>query len=76
MEEYAPCPNCQQSNATQISFTWWGGMIGPRILSHVKCQSCGTTYNGKSGKSNIVGIIIYTIVIFVVLLFVFAAIKR
>lgn len=46
-----------------MGFTWWGGFIGPRILSHVKCNSCGEQFNGKTGKSNTVGIIIYTVVV-------------
>jgi len=42
-------------------------MLGPKLLTHVKCQQCGTAYNGKSGKSNTNGIILYFVVIFVVL---------
>ena len=57
MSEYAECPSCGQSKAKKVSFTWWGGMIGPGILNHVKCQACGTSYNGKTGNSNTVGII-------------------
>lgn len=60
---YAPCPKCRQSAAEKVSFTWWGGLIGPRILSHVKCRACGTGYNGKTGKDNTTGIIIYAIVV-------------
>ena len=63
MSEYAECPSCGQSKAKKVSFTWWGGMIGPGILNHVKCQACGTSYNGKTGNSNTVGIIVYSIVV-------------
>lgn len=56
---YAPCPNCGQSNAKQVNFTWWGGALGPRLFTHVKCQNCNTEYNGKTGKSNQQSIIIY-----------------
>ncbi len=61
--QFAPCPKCQQSNAQQMSFTWWGGLIGPKILTHVKCQTCATTYNGKTGKDNTTNIIIYSVVV-------------
>jgi hypothetical protein len=44
------------------SFTWWGGMIGAKILTHVKCCHCGKGYHGKSGRSNTVNIILYQIV--------------
>jgi uncharacterized protein (DUF983 family) len=38
-------------------------LIGPRILTHVKCTSCGHKYNGTSGKDNTTGIIIYSVVV-------------
>ena len=60
--QYAPCPKCRQSLARKVSFTWWGGLLGPRLLSHVKCGSCGAGYNGKTGKDNTTNIVIYTIV--------------
>ena len=63
MTQFASCPKCQNSNAQQLSFTWWGGVIGPKILTHVKCQSCGAKYNGKSGKDNTTNIIIYSVVV-------------
>jgi transposase-like protein len=63
--QYAPCPNCGQSNAKKVNFTWWGGALGPRMFTHVKCQNCNTEYNGKTGKSNQQSIIIYVVVSFV-----------
>jgi hypothetical protein len=36
--------------------------------THDAINRCGTTYNGKTGKSNITAIIIYTVVILVVCL--------
>ncbi len=62
----APCPNCGQSNAKPVTYTWWGGAIGPKMLNHVKCQNCNTQYNGKTGKSNTQSIIIYNLVVFVI----------
>ena len=60
--QYAPCPKCGQSNAQKVNFTWWGGALGPRLISHVKCQNCNTEYNGKTGKSNQTGILLYFLV--------------
>jgi hypothetical protein len=61
--KYADCPNCDaRGDATAVAFTWWGGMLGPRLFSHVRCNECGTCYNGNSGKSNDTAIIIYTAV--------------
>jgi hypothetical protein len=63
VSEFAPCPSCQQSSATRMGFTWWGGALGPKLFTHVKCGGCGTTYNGKTGKSNNTNIAIYFVVI-------------
>jgi len=64
--QYAPCPNCGQRNARKVKYTWWGGALGPNMFTHVKCENCGTEYNGKSGKSNRTNIIIYTAAGFVI----------
>ncbi|HYY58483.1 MAG TPA: hypothetical protein VE842_14215 [Pyrinomonadaceae bacterium] len=62
MSQYVPCPKCGAPDPAQVKFTWWGGLLGPKMLSHVKCGSCANTYNGKSGKSNTQNILIYTLV--------------
>jgi transposase-like protein len=59
MNRYAPCPNCNAQEANEIGYTWWGGIVGPKLFTHVKCSKCGTTYNGKTGKSNQEAIAIY-----------------
>lgn len=64
---YAPCYACGQSNAQPVSFTWWGGILGPKLFTHVTCQACGVAYNGKTGKSNGTAIAIYLAVGFGVL---------
>jgi len=40
-------------------FSWWGGLVGPMLLTHVKCPQCRTKYNGNTGRSNAKGIAIY-----------------
>ena len=64
--QYAPCPKCGQSNAQKVTFTWWGGALGPRLFTQVKCQNCKTEYNGKTGKSNQTNILIYFVASFVI----------
>jgi hypothetical protein len=66
--EYVACPRCQRPDPEKVKFTWWGGVIGPKMLSHVKCRTCGLAYNGKSGQSNTTGIVIYSVVVFVIFL--------
>ncbi len=68
MKAYAPCPQCGGTNAEKVRFTWWGGVLGPKILTHVKCPQCGKAFNGKSGKDNTTGIVIYSAVVAVVIL--------
>lgn len=52
-------------------------MLGPKILKHVKCAGCGKAYNGKTGRDNTTGIVIYSVVVGVLALglvvFMFAA---
>ena len=59
---FAPCPRCNQPRAKKVSWTLWGGALGPAMMHHVRCQSCSTTYNGKTGKSNDTAIAIYIVV--------------
>ena len=58
-ELFAPCFACGNTYAKRVGFTWWGGALGPRMFTHVKCARCGTAYNGKTGKSNNTAIAIY-----------------
>ncbi len=61
-EVFAPCPRCGASEASRIKFTWWGGLLGPRMLTHVRCLACGAKFNGRSGRSNTRAIVIYNLV--------------
>lgn len=61
------CPGCKQDIVpTPITFTWWGGVLGPRLLSHVQCPGCTTRFNGKTGRPNTDAIIVYMAVVGVV----------
>jgi hypothetical protein len=59
---YAICYNCGADDASKVRWTLWGGIIGPSLMSHVKCGRCATTYNGNTGKSNTTAITIYLVV--------------
>ena len=59
---YAICYNCGADAASRVSWTLWGGIIGPAMVCHVRCGRCGTTYNGRSGKTNNTAILIYILV--------------
>ncbi len=68
MTNYAPCPFCRAASAEKVSFTWWGGLLGPKLFTHVKCLSCGKAYNGKTGKDNTTNIVIYSIIVGLIVL--------
>ncbi len=58
------CPNCRQDVPPQpVGFTWWGGLIGAKIINHVECPACKARFNGKSGQPNTTNIAIYMIVV-------------
>jgi hypothetical protein len=58
------CPHCQNEvEPSPVKFTWWGGVLGPKMFSHVACPQCRGRFNGKTGKSNNTAITIYVIVI-------------
>lgn len=60
------CPKCGSDIVSPVKYTWWGGVLGPKMLHHTKCESCGFKYNSKTRKSNTPSIIIYSVVIFVI----------
>ena len=73
--EFKPCPNCQAQNATRVGYTWWGGVLGPKLFTHVTCGTCGAAYNGKTGRSNTANIVIYSVVLAVVVIGLYAAFR-
>jgi hypothetical protein len=59
-KRFADCPHCDcRGDADRVTFTWWGGFVGPALLSHVRCRECGYCYNGKTGSDNVLNIILY-----------------
>jgi hypothetical protein len=58
---FKSCPHCQQNTATPVRFTPWGGVLGPMLLSLVKCSACGSHFNGKSGRCVKSAIKLYTL---------------
>ncbi len=60
------CPDCGSRDYKKVGWTLWGGIIGPVILSHVKCLDCRSTFNRKTGRSNQTAITIFVIVSFAI----------
>jgi DNA-directed RNA polymerase subunit RPC12/RpoP len=56
-EEYRKwkkCPTCGKQAAKRVLWTFWGSFYFTALFKHVRCEECGTKYNGKTGKSNLV----------------------
>ena len=45
-----------------VGFTWWGGLIGAKIINHVECPRCYARFNGRTGQDNTTNIVIYSVV--------------
>lgn len=58
---YAPCPKCGSTNASKVTYNWWGGFLAPNLFKLVKCRVCGTEYNGRTGQSSRRNMTIYLI---------------
>lgn len=61
---YSGCPGCGSRDSKKISWTWWGGVLGPRMFNHVRCKHCGAAYNEKTGNYNTTAIAVYLAVSF------------
>lgn len=48
---YVPCPRCQNPLPNKVTMSWWGGIVGPKMVNLVKCPQCKLQYNGKTGAS-------------------------
>ena len=60
---YATCPECgERGDARRVSYTLWGGFVGPWLLTHVRCNNCGTAYNGKTGDYNTTAIVLWIVI--------------
>lgn len=60
------CPACGASDVAPVRYTWWGGIIGPKLLHHTKCNACNYRYNSKTRQKNTTAIVIYSVVLFVI----------
>lgn len=67
------CPRCGSASVHQPTYTWWGGILGPKLFNHTICNACGFGFNAKTGQSNTGPITIYFVVITVIAIAVFGA---
>ncbi len=61
------CPKCRNDVVpSPVGFTWWGGLIGSKIINHVECPMCRARFNGRTGADNTTAITIYMVVVGVI----------
>lgn len=71
------CPYCKSDLPPKpAGFTWWGGVLGPKVLSHAICPACKKGYNSKTMQPNTTGIAIYSVVVIALVLVVAALLAR
>ena len=71
-----PCPTCLSRATDRVKFTWWGGAVGPWMMSLTKCRACGTQFNSKTRKPVGSAILVYNVIAIAITLFVLAMIFR
>jgi hypothetical protein len=60
---YADCPNCgSRGDATRVYYSFGWGFL-PMFFSTVRCNRCGTEYNGKHGDYNLKRYLIYMAIV-------------
>ena len=69
---YKPCPRCGGVHADRVVWTAWGSFYGPALLCHVRCGTCGATFNGRTGRSNAIAAFIFVLVPLLLILLIFA----
>jgi hypothetical protein len=80
-KQYEPCPRCDTPDPKKVKFTWWGSAYGPAMFSHVRCRECGYAYNGRTGRSNLIPIILFVtlpalLIVAIVIVTIFIVINR
>jgi predicted Zn finger-like uncharacterized protein len=68
--KYIACPSCGGREAKRVKWTWWGSFYGPKLFTHVRCVDCGFAFNGKTGDSNIVPMVLFVVIPLVLLIIV------
>lgn len=69
------CPQCNSANTKEVKYTWWGGIVGPKMMNLQHCNACGFQFNRATRKSTRNAVIAYNLVALVLALVIFAAVR-
>ncbi len=61
MQATPMCPRCG-GYTKKVGYTWWGGIIGPKMMNLHKCANCKLSFNATTMQSAETAIIIYAVV--------------
>lgn len=56
------CPSCGSTQTKEVKYTWWGGLVGPKMMNLQKCENCRIQFNRKTNKNALNAIIAYNMV--------------
>lgn len=56
------CPSCGSTTTKEVKYTWWGGLLGPKLFNLQACESCKFQFNRVTGKSTKNAVIAYNLV--------------
>jgi hypothetical protein len=56
------CPGCGGGPLVEPGFTWWGGLVGHKILGVEKCESCRHWWVKGTGQPGDTRVTIYKVV--------------
>ncbi len=57
------CPKCQGNQTREVKYTWWGGLVGPKMMNLQKCEACRFQFNRKTNKGVLNAIIAYNVIL-------------
>jgi hypothetical protein len=68
------CPKCSSTSTSPVKYTWWGGVLGPKLMNLQKCESCRFQFNRSTNKGVANAIIVYNVVVIAVSLLILLAV--
>lgn len=70
------CPQCNSADTKEVKYTWWGGILGPKLMNLQKCNACRFQFNRATQKSVMNAIIVYNVVALVAMFLIFFLVFR
>lgn len=56
------CPSCSSTQTKEVKYTWWGGVLAPKLMHLQKCEACKFQFNRKTNKGTVNAVVAYNLV--------------